>query len=101
MSKIWSIYEAKNRFSELINAAQQGGVQFITRHGKEVGAVLSMKYYWMMNETFLLALEERRKELMQLKALGESAHIADRLAAKLSTPKNGTDLIQERNDFTS
>ena len=37
----WGVAEAKARFSEVIESAQQGEVQQITRNGKLVGLVVS------------------------------------------------------------
>ena len=37
---IWQLQEAKNRFSEVINAAEHEGPQTITRHGKPVAVVV-------------------------------------------------------------
>lgn len=38
----WQLQEAKQRFSEVVRAAQNEGVQFVTRHGEEVVVVLDM-----------------------------------------------------------
>jgi prevent-host-death family protein len=37
---IWQLQEAKNRFSEVINAATQDGPQTITRHGHPIALVV-------------------------------------------------------------
>jgi prevent-host-death family protein len=37
---IWQLQEAKNRFSEVISAAEQHGPQTITRHGHPVALVV-------------------------------------------------------------
>ncbi len=37
---IWQLQEAKNRFSEVINAAEHDGPQTITRHGQPVALVV-------------------------------------------------------------
>ncbi len=37
---IWQLQEAKNRFSEVVNAAEQHGPQTITRHGHPVALVV-------------------------------------------------------------
>ena len=39
-SPIWQLQEAKNRFSEVISAAEQHGPQTITRHGQPVALVV-------------------------------------------------------------
>jgi antitoxin Phd len=41
----WTIYDAKARLSELIETAQTGGPQTITRHGNERAVVLSIADY--------------------------------------------------------
>jgi len=37
----WSLQDAKNRFSAVVDAAQRGEPQWVTRRGKRVGVVLS------------------------------------------------------------
>ena len=39
-SSIWQLQEAKNRFSEVIQAAEHQGPQTITRHGRPVALVV-------------------------------------------------------------
>jgi prevent-host-death family protein len=39
-SSTWQLQEAKNRLSEVINAAQSRGPQTITRHGEPVAMVI-------------------------------------------------------------
>lgn len=41
----WQLQHAKNRFSELVEAALREGPQEITRHGKPVAVVLSRDEY--------------------------------------------------------
>lgn len=41
----WQLQHAKNRFSELVEAAMRDGPQEITRHGKPVAVVLSLDEY--------------------------------------------------------
>lgn len=41
----WQLQQAKNRFSELVEAALRDGPQEITRHGKPVAVVLSREAY--------------------------------------------------------
>jgi len=38
----WQLQEAKQRLSELVRAAETDGVQYITRHGEAVVAVVSL-----------------------------------------------------------
>ncbi len=44
----WQLQEAKQRFSELVRAAQVDGAQFVTRHGEEVAVVLDIAEYRRM-----------------------------------------------------
>ncbi len=45
MSRVWSLQDAKNRFSEVVNQAIQEGPQIVTRHGRETAVVISMEDY--------------------------------------------------------
>lgn len=40
MEATWQVQEAKNRFSEMIERAQNEGPQTITRHGRAVAQVI-------------------------------------------------------------
>jgi prevent-host-death family protein len=44
----WQLQEAKQRFSEVVRAAQAQGAQFVTRHGEEVAVVLDIAEYRRM-----------------------------------------------------
>ena len=41
----WQVQEAKNKLSEVIDAAQRRGPQTITRRGREVAVLLSAEEY--------------------------------------------------------
>ncbi len=41
----WQIQEAKQRFSELVKRAIEGGPQVVTRHGVEVAVVVSAETF--------------------------------------------------------
>lgn len=41
----WQLQDAKNKFSNLVETAQQKGPQIVTKHGKEAVVVLSIKEY--------------------------------------------------------
>jgi len=45
MARAWQIQEAKNRLSEVVDAALAEGPQLITRRGKETAIVLSYDQY--------------------------------------------------------
>ena len=41
----WQVQSAKQRFSELVRAAEKGEPQFITRHGEPVAVVIDISEY--------------------------------------------------------
>ncbi|MFW6252955.1 MAG: type II toxin-antitoxin system Phd/YefM family antitoxin [bacterium] len=41
----WSLQDAKARFSELVHTAIREGAQIVTRHGKDVVAVVPYREY--------------------------------------------------------
>lgn len=41
----WSLQDAKNRFSAVVDAAQRGEPQWVTRRGKPVGVVISAETF--------------------------------------------------------
>ena len=43
--KHWQLQEAKNKFSQLVETAQQKGPQIVTKHGKKAVVVLSINEY--------------------------------------------------------
>ena len=45
MTGHWQVQEAKSKFSEVIEAAQEDGPQIITKHGVETAVVLSYEDY--------------------------------------------------------
>jgi len=42
---IWQLQDAKNKFINLVNSAQNNGPQIVTKHGKEAVVVLSFEEY--------------------------------------------------------
>jgi prevent-host-death family protein len=42
---LWQLQDAKQRFSELVRAAQELGAQIVTRHGEEVVVVIDISEY--------------------------------------------------------
>ena len=46
MMQSWQVQEAKNKFSQVIQAAQVLGAQAITKHGVEVAFVVSAAEYY-------------------------------------------------------
>jgi prevent-host-death family protein len=45
MDATWTLQDAKNRFSAVVNAAARGEPQMVTRRGKWVSVVLSAEDY--------------------------------------------------------
>jgi prevent-host-death family protein len=45
MGNVWQLQEAKNKFSNLVDRAQNEGPQLVTKHGKETVVVLSVEDY--------------------------------------------------------
>ncbi len=41
----WQVQEARQRFSEVLRAAQNDGPQTITRHGEEIAVVIDINEY--------------------------------------------------------
>jgi prevent-host-death family protein len=41
----WQVQEAKQRFSEVLRAAESGEPQIVTKHGEEVAVVLDIAAY--------------------------------------------------------
>ena len=48
MVRIWQLQEAKNKFSEVVEEAQESGPQVITRRGVETAVVLGYEDYRRM-----------------------------------------------------
>lgn len=42
---IWQVQEAKQRFSEVIRAAEAGEPQIVTKHGEEIAVVIDIAEY--------------------------------------------------------
>ena len=45
MPRTWAIQDAKARLSEVVERAQRGEVQVLTKHGKKTAVVLSFEDY--------------------------------------------------------
>lgn len=46
----WQLQEAKQRFSEVVRAAETNGPQFVTRHGKEVVVIVDIDNFHKSQE---------------------------------------------------
>ncbi len=70
--RVIAVYEAKNRFSEMIAAVAQGEEITITRHGMPVARLVAI------GTTELPALEQRQRvvsAMQQLRALGTDSEL--------------------------
>lgn len=76
----WQLQDAKQRFSEVVRAAEAGETQVITRHGKEVAVVIEYAGYRRL-------VEEPR----DFKKFLESAPIS----ADFEIPERHTDTVRE------
>ena len=45
MGSTWQVQSAKQRFSEVVRAAEAGEPQFITRHGQTVAVLVDINHY--------------------------------------------------------
>lgn len=51
MKKIWQLFEAKSKFSQLVEEAIEKGPQIVTRRGEEVVVILSSKDYLRLKKS--------------------------------------------------
>lgn len=42
---VWQLQEAKQRFSEVVREASEGEPQIVTRHGREVAAIIDIETF--------------------------------------------------------
>jgi prevent-host-death family protein len=53
---LWQVQEAKQRFSEVLRAAETGEAQIVTRHGLPIAVVLDItQFHQLTGETMTLA----------------------------------------------
>lgn len=55
--KTWQLQNAKSHFSELVQKAQTGEAQVVTKHGREVAVVLDYKRYLELTSSKLSVLD--------------------------------------------
>jgi antitoxin Phd len=48
---VWTLQDAKNRFSAVVRAALDRGPQFITRHGRQAVVVMAAEEYARLTST--------------------------------------------------
>ncbi len=46
----WSLQDAKNKFSAVVDAAREGKPQMVTRHGKPAAVVVSAEEYERLHD---------------------------------------------------
>ncbi len=51
MQTSWELHDAKARFSQVVNDANSIGPQYVTRQGREVAVVVSVKEFQTMTST--------------------------------------------------
>lgn len=49
MNNVWQLQDAKNRLSEVINAAIENGPQTVTRRGQPTAVIVSMERFRQMS----------------------------------------------------
>jgi prevent-host-death family protein len=50
MNKTWLLYDAKNRFSEVVDCAITQGAQIITRRGKKAVVIMAFEEYKFLQQ---------------------------------------------------
>jgi prevent-host-death family protein len=58
----WQVQEAKQRFSEVLRAAESGEAQIVTRHGEEVAVVIDIAEYRQLRGESMSLMEYLRAE---------------------------------------
>jgi prevent-host-death family protein len=87
MGKVWTLQDAKNKFSAVVEAAVQGEPQHVTRRGVDAVVVLSAREY---------------KELCELqqKAAPKRSFV-EHLLAFPKLPEGMDDIFEDRHDYPS
>lgn len=50
VADVWTLQDAKNRFSELVRAAMDVGPQTVTRHGRDAVVVMDVREFERLHE---------------------------------------------------
>jgi prevent-host-death family protein len=58
----WQVQEAKQRFSEVLRAAEAGEPQIVTKHGEEVAVVIDIAEYRRLRGESLSFMDYLRAE---------------------------------------
>lgn len=67
----WSLQDAKNRFSTVVDAARAGAAQIVTRHGRPAAVVLAFEDYERLKGLEGRALPSFRDLLLAMPQDGE------------------------------
>ena len=83
--KSFAVFEAKNRFSELLNAVEQGEEITITRHGQPVARLVAA------DATSQLPVGQRERvaeALQRLRSLGQDSALGVSLAQAIESGRD-------------
>ena len=58
----WQVQEAKQRFSEVLRAAESGEPQIVTRHGEEIAVVIDINEFRRLRGQSMSLMEYLRFE---------------------------------------
>jgi prevent-host-death family protein len=58
----WQVQEAKQRFSEVLRAAEEGEPQIVTKHGEEIAVVIDIAEYRRLRGESVTLLDYLRAE---------------------------------------
>lgn len=59
---MWQVQEAKQRFSEVVRAAESGEPQIVTRHGEEIVVIIDIAEYHRLRGETVSLMEYLRSE---------------------------------------
>ena len=68
----WSLQDAKNKFSEVVNAADAGEPQIVTKRGVPTAVVLSVKEFAKYKKMLALKLPTFTDHLLDIPADGSN-----------------------------
>ena len=66
MQHSWSMQDAKNKFSAVVDAAQSGEPQWVTRRGKPTAVVISVEQYQEQQRVMQAQLPGLKAELLAM-----------------------------------
>lgn len=78
MSAQWTLQDAKNKFSEVVNAACAGAPQVVTRRGRPTAVVLSMHDYENFLERSKAPVPSFAEFLLSMPTEGDAEETAPR-----------------------